>query len=274
MILPGTISSVSFGENNGDRLVNQKINLFKFYLNYSSHYYEPKQKNIDCVNSRPFPMAPATTSEQTADEYFEYRFAHQVTPEHHQVFLRCQEELKTLVKKYPGYISEDSTELRFEGGIFVSETVLRFDTLENFIRWIDSQERRQLIYLEENSGYQFEGKVNAEGYGRWLNRKLSKPSPTWKINLLVLLVLYPTVMVFNLLFKKPDFIDFSSWMLFGNFCSVAITGWFAVPWVSGIYQHWLEGKGTKKEQWWALGSIIVVLLLLLQFFRGVSSYLS
>lgn len=36
-------------------------------------------------------------------------------------------------------------------------------------------------------------------------------------------------------------------MLFGNFCSVAITGWFAVPWVSRLYQNWLEGKGTKKR---------------------------
>ncbi|WP_223342645.1 hypothetical protein [Synechocystis sp. PCC 7339] len=113
--------------------------------------------------------------------------------------------------------------------------------------------------------------MSTEGYSRWLKQKLSQPSPVWKINLLVLLVLYPTVMGLNLLLHKPDLIDFPTWMLFSNFCSVAITGWFAVPWVSGIYQRWLEGQGTKKEQSLALASIILALLLLLQFFRVIFS---
>jgi antibiotic biosynthesis monooxygenase (ABM) superfamily enzyme len=82
-------------------------------------------------------------------------------------------------------------------------------------------------------------------------------------------MLYPTVMGLDLLFKKPDFIDFPTWMLFSNFCSVAITGWFAVPWISGIYQQRLKGKGTKKERVLALGTIIFILLLLLQFFRMI-----
>ncbi|MBE9195146.1 hypothetical protein IQ219_07455 [Synechocystis sp. LEGE 06083] len=219
-------------------------------------------------------MTSPPTPDQAADEYFEYHFAHRVTPEHQQIFLECQEQLKELEKKYPGYISSESTELRSEGGIFVAETVIRFDTLENFIGWLDSPERRQLIYLEENAGYEFKGKVNTEGYSRWLKQKLSQPSPVWKINLLVLLVLYPTVMGLNLLLHKPDLIDFPTWMLFSNFCSVAITGWFAVPWVSGIYQRWLEGQGTKKEQSLALASIILALLLLLQFFRVIFSRLS
>lgn len=215
-------------------------------------------------------MTSPPTPDQAADEYFEYHFAHRVTPDHQQIFLECQEQLKEIVKEYPGYISSKSTPLRSEGDVFVAETVIRFDTLENFIGWLDSSERRQLIYLEENAGYQFEGKVNTAGYSRWLKQKLSQPSPVWKINLLVLLVLYPTVMGLNLLLHKPDLIDFPTWMLFSNFCSVAITGWFAVPWVSGIYQRWLEGQGTKKEQSLALASILLALLLLLQFFRVIS----
>lgn len=58
-------------------------------------------------------------------------------------------------------------------------------------------------------------------------------------------------------------------MLFGNFCSVAITGWFAVPWVSRLYQNWLEGKGTKKEQLLALITIFLALFILLQIFRHI-----
>ena len=215
-------------------------------------------------------MASSTTLDQASDEYFEYHFTHRVMPEHHQIFLRCQEKLKALVKESPCFISAESTELKPEGDIFLAETLLRFDTVENLVRWIDSPERRKLIYLEENSGYQFEGKINAEGYGRWLKRNLSKPSPTWKINLLVLLVVYPTVMGLNLLMEKPDFIDFPTWMLFSNFCSIAITGWFILPWVSGIYQRWLHGDGSQKEQFLALLTILLAFLVLLQFFRVVS----
>lgn len=74
-----------------------------------------------------------------------------------------------------------------------------------------------------------------EGYSCWLKCKLSKFFFVWKINFLVLLVFYFIVMGFNLLFCKLDFIDFFIWMLFGNFCSVFIMGWFVVFWVSGIY---------------------------------------
>jgi antibiotic biosynthesis monooxygenase (ABM) superfamily enzyme len=75
-------------------------------------------------------MTFPTTSDQTSDKYFEYCFFYRVIPEHCQIFLHDQEKLKALVKKYPGYVSEDSTEMRLEGKFFVAETLIRFDTLE------------------------------------------------------------------------------------------------------------------------------------------------
>jgi antibiotic biosynthesis monooxygenase (ABM) superfamily enzyme len=70
---------------------------------------------------------------QASDKYFEYLFTHRVVPEHHGIFLRCQAKLRELVKKSPGFISVESTELKTEGNIFVAETLLRFDTVENLI---------------------------------------------------------------------------------------------------------------------------------------------
>lgn len=215
-------------------------------------------------------MAPPNPAGPSADQSVEYHFTHRVTPDQSRIFLQCQGELKALARTYPGFIHEESTALQAEGDVLVSETLIRFDSLENLLGWIDSPARRKLISLQENTGYQFAGKVNIDGYARWLQRRLNQPSPTWKINLLVLLVLYPTVMGLNLLLQKPQFVDFSTWMLFSNFCSVAITGWWAVPWVSNIYQRWLQGEGSKKEQRWALLSIIIALLVWLQFFRMVS----
>lgn len=216
-------------------------------------------------------MTSPHNADKTADKQVEYCFTHRVAPDHRQIFLQSQAELKALVRTYPGFIREESTALQEKGDIFISETLICFDTLENLLGWIDSPARRQLIVRAENAGYQFEGNVNAGGYNRWLRSNGAKPFPTWKVNLLVLLVLYPTVMGLNLLLQKPPFIDFPTWMLFSNFCSVAITGWWAVPWVSSIYQSWLQGEGTKKEQLLALFSILITLLFWLQCFRLVST---
>jgi antibiotic biosynthesis monooxygenase (ABM) superfamily enzyme len=214
-------------------------------------------------------MASSSSLSQASHEYFEYRFIHRINPLTYDNFLQSQEKLRKQVKNYPGYISEDLPILVEEGETLVFETILRFDTPENCLRWIDSKERRKLLYAEENNGYQFKGEANFQSYTQWIKQSVSNPSPVWKINLLVLLVLYPTVMLFNLLLKKPSSIDFPTWMLFANFCSVAITGWFAVPWVSRLYQKWLEGKGTKKEQSLALISIFLALFMLLQIFRNI-----
>ncbi|UAJ74548.1 hypothetical protein IQE94_02375 [Synechocystis sp. PCC 7339] len=51
-------------------------------------------------------MTSPPTPDQAADEYFEYHFAHRVAPDHHPIFLRCQEELRALIKQSPGYIAK------------------------------------------------------------------------------------------------------------------------------------------------------------------------
>lgn len=212
-------------------------------------------------------MDSTQTSEQPLSEYFEYRLTHRVDPLMRNQFLDFQTQLRKMAMNYNGYISEDTPILMHEGDILIFETALRFNTAENCLNWLESKERRDLLQSEEDKGYQFEGNVNSEGYSRWLSRSLTKPSPLWKINLLVLLVLYPTVMIFTLIVKRPPYIDFPTWMLFGNFCSVAITGWIAVPWVSRVYQQWLEDKVSKREQVIALATIIIILLGTVELFR-------
>ncbi len=208
---------------------------------------------------------------QSFDQYFEYHFTHRVDPLRRGQFLESQAHLRKMVMNYEGFISEDIPALINEGvqegDILIFETSLRFDTAENCLKWIDSKERRNLLQAAENTGYEFEGNVNSEGYSRWLSRNLTKPSPVWKINLLVLLVLYPTVMIFGILLHRPSYIDFPTWMLFANTCSVAFTGWIAVPWVSRVYQQWLQGKGTKKQQAIALATIVIILLAIVEVFR-------
>lgn len=154
-------------------------------------------------------MGSSSSQPQVSDQYFEYRFIHRINPSAYNDFLQFQERLRTRAQKYQGYISEDLPVLIEQGETLVFETILRFDTPENCIHWIDSQERRELLSAEENNGYPFQGEGNFESYTRWIKQSINNSSPVWKINLLVLLVLYPTVMLFNLLLKKTIFNRFS-----------------------------------------------------------------
>jgi hypothetical protein len=74
-------------------------------------------------------------------------------------------------------------------------------------------------------------------------------------------------MTFGILLHRPSYIDFPTWMLFANTFSVAFTGWIAVPWISRVYQQWLEGKGTKNQEAIALATIVIILLGIVQVFR-------
>jgi len=92
--------------------------------------------------------------------------------------------------------------------------------------------------------------------------------PVWKVNLLVLLVLYPTVEVLRVLLRSLP-LDGPSGLLLANVCSVALTGWWLVPWVSRLCRPWLEGTGSRRGQRLTLTAILASLGLLLLLFRSL-----
>ena len=51
-------------------------------------------------------------------------------------------------------------------------------------------------------------------------------------------------------------------MLISNAITVALTGWFFVPWLSNIYQPWLEGESKRFE---ILGTISILILLWISY---------
>ncbi|WP_411875948.1 hypothetical protein [Vulcanococcus limneticus] len=210
---------------------------------------------------------------------FDYRLLHRVPATAVPQFLALEKRLQAAVQDFPGYRGESGPRyvgrIRGQAGqrtVHLYESILRFDGLQGFLQWMDSPIRRAMLQPAEQQGYGFEGSADWEGYSRWLALSVPGPVPLWKTNLLVLLVLYPTVMGLTMALHGLPW-DFPAKLLLGNVCSVAITGWLLVPWASRLYGPWAEGRGPRWQRALALASIVGVLVALLQLFRSLPSTL-
>ena len=119
-----------------------------------------------------------------------------------------------------------------------------------FVSWMVSRERSQLLKAMDGLGYSCSAETNWKGYAAWVaeDQKADAP-PTWKVNLLVLLCLYPTVLILNSLIN-PLGLGYSSSILVGNICSVALTGWLLVPGAQRLYSRWISGRSRGRDSNW------------------------
>ena len=66
-------------------------------------------------------------------------------------------------------------------------------------------------------------------------------TPVWKINLLVWLAFYPSVMILILIGQNSKgVLPLPLNMLISNAIIIGVTGWFLVPWLSQRYSRWLQ----------------------------------
>ena len=118
--------------------------------------------------------------------------------------------------------------------------------------------------------YKYNSLVEPYSFNQWLESRRGSQTPIWKINLLVWLALYPSVMILivigqGTLGRLPLPLN----MLISNAITVGVTGWWLVPWLSRLYSNWLQNQ----SQRWNIvyGSTIVgFLLLFLLFFSNLT----
>ena len=130
---------------------------------------------------------------------------------------------------------------------------LSFDSDQNLEAWLNSSERAAL--LEQGRAYQNDLKIRKAAYGfDFWSRPTGSPPPApmfvLKTNLLVLLVLYPTVFLWGYLVSNP-FIDSKGapfWLslFIGNLFSTQLLGWYVVPWAFKMFGAWLDPKPSQK----------------------------
>lgn len=125
--------------------------------------------------------------------------------------------------------------------------ILRFDTQANLQAWLDSPVRKQLIEEAAPLTDEFHARVGT-GFEQWFRDESSGgPLSVWKMDMIVLVLLYPIVFLWGVWAGTPILQDKLNmpWALnlfIGNIFSVGLTG-FMVPWVANHMGWWMFPKG-------------------------------
>jgi antibiotic biosynthesis monooxygenase (ABM) superfamily enzyme len=142
--------------------------------------------------------------------------------------------------------------------------ILRFDTEANMQAWLQSPVRKALVEEAAPLTEEFHARIASSGFEQWFRDTgpADGPLPVWKMNMLVLLMLYPVVMVFGYFVGTPLFdrllgLPFAVSLFLGNVASVVITG-FLVPWVAGHFGWWLRPAPGREVRINALGAGLLV----------------
>jgi len=126
--------------------------------------------------------------------------------------------------------------------------ILRFDNQANLQAWLDSPVRRRLVAEAEPLTEEFHARLGT-GFEQWFRDETADSGPlsVWKMDFIVLLLLYPVVFLWGVWVGTPILQDRMNmpWALnlfIGNIFSVALTG-FMVPWVANHMGWWMFPKG-------------------------------
>ena len=131
--------------------------------------------------------------------------------------------------------------------------ILRFDSEENLQAWLASSERKKL--LEEAGAFteEYHARIVRTGFDQWF--QVGDPevpsAPAWKQNMVVLMILFPVVVLFNVLVQTPLLIQHWKFpplvaLFIGNAASVTLLS-LIVPWASRRLDWWLRASGNEPK---------------------------
>ena len=132
-------------------------------------------------------------------------------------------------------------------------SILRFDTEAHLQAWLDSPERHALLKEAEAFTEQFRARVVRTGFDQWFPPAAGGAAaiPAWKMNMVVLLLLYPIVFLFGLYVQAPLLsgklaLPFAIALFIGNVASILVLN-YAVPWTCRGLGWWLGAKQTPRQ---------------------------
>ncbi|HEY4165149.1 MAG TPA: antibiotic biosynthesis monooxygenase [Reyranella sp.] len=132
--------------------------------------------------------------------------------------------------------------------------ILRFDSEANLQAWLDSPERLKLVEEAAPLTEEFHARLARTGFEQWFrddSGESAGPLPVWKMDMVVLLLLYPIVFLWGFYIGTPLLADklhlpFAVNLFIGNIFSVALTG-FLVPWTANHpLAWWLRPKNPRQ----------------------------
>jgi uncharacterized protein len=123
--------------------------------------------------------------------------------------------------------------------------ILRFDTEANLQAWLESPERHKLLQEATPFTEEFHARIVRSGFDQWFTTAATGAAapPVWKMNMLVLLMLYPVVFLFGYFVQTPFLtnrdLPFAIALFIGNVVSVVLLT-YLVPWSSERFSWWLQ----------------------------------
>jgi antibiotic biosynthesis monooxygenase (ABM) superfamily enzyme len=132
--------------------------------------------------------------------------------------------------------------------------ILRFDSEANLNGWLESQERRRLLDEAAPLTAEFHTRIVESGFEQWFRDAAPRGGPmpaAWKMNMIVLLTLYPVVFLWSLLVGMPILagalnLSFPVALFIGNAFSVLLTSRL-VPWTAKRLGWWLTPRETGRR---------------------------
>lgn len=189
---------------------------------------------------------------------------HQVPPAAADRFLALQDELTLAVEAFPGYQGTDVYPPADPKG---TEWVvlIHFTDAAALQKWLDSAERTEGVRKVRREVGEFELKSLPTGFGSWFTGQTAKPAnlpPAWKMVMMVVLGLYPTVMLLGwTVGKVTGPLGFAVSMLIGNACSVSILQWIVMPVLTRMFDPWLKANAPLQTGKTVSGGVLILGLL-------------
>ena len=140
--------------------------------------------------------------------------------------------------------------------------IIRFDSEVNLAAWLESPERLALVEEAASISEARHAQIVSDGFDQWFPIESDRGRPAaWKMSMLVLLVLYPTVYLFGRFVGTPLLADHGvpSWlaMFVGNALCVMLLSRL-VPWAARRFDWWLRPRKVEAPRVDRLGAAIVI----------------
>ncbi|MFO1161852.1 MAG: antibiotic biosynthesis monooxygenase [Reyranellaceae bacterium] len=141
--------------------------------------------------------------------------------------------------------------------------ILRFDSEANLNAWLESPVRRKLVEEAAPLTEEFHARLASSGFEQWFRDVGGgKPLPVWKMDMIVLLLLYPIVFLWGVAFGTPVLtnklnMSFAVALFIGNIFSVGLTG-FLVPWAADRLTWWLRPAPGSETRMSLLGAALIM----------------
>lgn len=170
---------------------------------------------------------------------------HQVPEGLTESFLQWQRGITATAQQFPGY-ARTEVYPPIDGGQKQWVIVVHFENEEELQRWLDSPERAQWLARLVAESSKFSTRILRHGFGPWFaDLDSSGAAPTapagWKMALVVVLALYPTVMLLTLLvMPRLTGLGLAWSMLISNALSVSILQWGLMPLLTRGLRRWLS----------------------------------